>query len=61
MTSRLDDTSGPQVEVGSMEEGHQALGRGESDNPDNWACLIVEEPAPEDFAPRVMSARWHFF
>ena len=35
LESCLDDTLGLQVEAGSMEEGHQALGHGESDNPDD--------------------------
>lgn len=46
--SHQGDTSGPHVEACNMDEGHQALGHGELDNLDDWACPIMDELASED-------------
>lgn len=56
--SCMEDTSSPYVEAGSREGVHQAARRGETDNPDDWASLVVEEPATEEFVACVTSARW---
>lgn len=56
------------MEMGKMneEDTQQVEGRGEGeqsqpDNREDWSCLVVEEPATEEFINQISNARWHFF